>query len=534
MVWGPVLTGSEPLPELRTPGMAGASRGAGCGAAIVPPVVHPLAGLCAEVREALAAAPDDERALLELRLGWRGLGEAEARIAERMRVFLLTWDPLEWVGERGPGWATASGDGDSCEVVLYLPLAETLRGAEEGEETVAAVLGAFAWSVLAVGVRYEQALVAGIYPQLAQVGEAPGLLSEVGSRPGSAAPELALAQGGWEPIGLGAIQDLVQEAFGPVDLDRSMVRLEPAGAPARGCPACGGRRFGFPAELEEQRFAMCALHAERAALISQERLARARESNPEGWEAIARASALVAEPTFGLPLALLRRLDEVTARDPLTRPPPAALRGDAELALSLAAHLRGRRDDTAAFLGSERLAPDWLSELPMALAGAGLVDEAVAVGDALAELDEGSGAMYASDVAVILAEAGRAEEALRRLEVNVRRFPDDVWIRIHAGDVHVALSDPERAEAAFREALAIAHARGDAYGVAGAEERLSELLAGVPGREREARAAAREAGRAERAARSGSRLAPKVGRNEPCPCGSGRKYKRCCGGQAEA
>ena len=22
---------------------------------------------------------------------------------------------------------------------------------------------------------------------------------------------------------------------------------------------------------------------------------------------------------------------------------------------------------------------------------------------------------------------------------------------------------------------------------------------------------------------------PKIGRNEPCPCGSGRKYKRCCG-----
>jgi uncharacterized protein len=24
--------------------------------------------------------------------------------------------------------------------------------------------------------------------------------------------------------------------------------------------------------------------------------------------------------------------------------------------------------------------------------------------------------------------------------------------------------------------------------------------------------------------------APKVGRNDPCPCGSGKKYKRCCGG----
>jgi SEC-C motif-containing protein len=25
------------------------------------------------------------------------------------------------------------------------------------------------------------------------------------------------------------------------------------------------------------------------------------------------------------------------------------------------------------------------------------------------------------------------------------------------------------------------------------------------------------------------RAAPKVGRNDPCPCGSGRKYKQCCG-----
>jgi uncharacterized protein len=23
---------------------------------------------------------------------------------------------------------------------------------------------------------------------------------------------------------------------------------------------------------------------------------------------------------------------------------------------------------------------------------------------------------------------------------------------------------------------------------------------------------------------------PKIGRNDPCPCGSGKKYKRCCGG----
>ncbi|MCA1677689.1 MAG: SEC-C domain-containing protein [Actinobacteria bacterium] len=498
-------------------------------AAIVPRVVDPMAGLPGDVREALAAAPDDGRALLELRLGWWEIGEAEARIAGRLRVFLLTWDPLEWVGGRGPGWATATGDGDDCEVVLYLTLAETLRRAEQGEETAADVLGAFAGSVLAVGARYEQALVAGIYPQLAQAGEAPSLLAEAGSLRGSPAPELALARGGWEPIGLGAIQDLVQEAFGPVDLDRSRVRLEAAGAPAPGCPACAGRRFAFPADLADQGPAMCALHAERAAVISHERLARAEKSNPEGWEAIARASSLLGEPTFGLPLALLRRLDEVGERYPRARSSTSELRADAELALALAERLRDSPDDGAAFLDSDRVSPDWLVELPMALSAAGLVDEAVAVGDALAELDQASSAMYANDVAVILAEAGRAELALQRVEANLRRFPDDVWTRVHAGDVHRALSAPERAEAAFREALVIAHAHGDAYDVAGAEERLSELLAGIPEREREARAAARDAERAERAARGGSRLAPKVGRNEPCPCGSGRKHKRCCG-----
>lgn len=31
------------------------------------------------------------------------------------------------------------------------------------------------------------------------------------------------------------------------------------------------------------------------------------------------------------------------------------------------------------------------------------------------------------------------------------------------------------------------------------------------------------------AARHTPRRAAKVGRNDPCPCGSGRKYKRCCG-----
>ena len=31
------------------------------------------------------------------------------------------------------------------------------------------------------------------------------------------------------------------------------------------------------------------------------------------------------------------------------------------------------------------------------------------------------------------------------------------------------------------------------------------------------------------AVRTVRREMPKVGRNEPCPCGSGKKFKKCCG-----
>lgn len=35
---------------------------------------------------------------------------------------------------------------------------------------------------------------------------------------------------------------------------------------------------------------------------------------------------------------------------------------------------------------------------------------------------------------------------------------------------------------------------------------------------------------AQRESATYHRLSPKIGRNEPCPCGSGKKFKKCCGG----
>jgi FAD/FMN-containing dehydrogenase len=491
--------------------------------------MEPYAGLTQDVRVALLAAPESERSLLELQLAWPALGDREALIAARLRVFLLTWDPFWWMRDRGWAWATATGDGDAYEVVLYVTLHDALRRAAETARTLADMVGELAGSVLAVGARHEQLLVSGAYPQLKFAGDVPGLLSEPESARGLPAPMIELAAPGWEPIGLGAIQDLAQERYGPVDLDRSRVRLDPVAEPSPECPACAGKRFGFPAELDEQRTKMCPEHAEQAQEIITQRLERAPASNREGWDAIVGGSSMLDQPTFGLPLWLLTDLGKASDRDRTGPRPEAELHFDAELALELAKRLTGEPETFAELMVADVLSDVWLIELPMALAAGGLLDQAVAVGDALAELDQDNSAMFASDVAVILAEAGRRQQALARVERNLSRFPDDVWTHIHAGDVQLALSDEASAERAFRDAITVARSQGDASGIADANERLGRLLDDQPGREQEATAAREEMERASRAALAGARVGVKIGRNDPCPCGSGRKYKRCCG-----
>ena len=52
---------------------------------------------------------------------------------------------------------------------------------------------------------------------------------------------------------------------------------------------------------------------------------------------------------------------------------------------------------------------------------------------------------------------------------------------------------------------------------------------GQPMRRTQMKGCAGEENRASRCARKGS---PKAGRNDPCPCGSGKKYKNCCGRMA--
>lgn len=533
-------------------------------------MVDLMSALPADVRDVLAAPPEHEKALVELALAWPGLAGADARVARRLRLFVLSVDPLEHVDRFAPASATANGDGDAFEVVVYLPLEHALDLAGMGGCTVAEVLTALGESAVTVGGRCESLLASGAYPHLVVRDEVEGLLSDpVADLPRPKAglrlgvPTVSLVSEGWEPIGLGVIQDLVQEAFGPVDLDRSGVRLRVRSRGAT-CPACAGRTFGFPAELEEARASMCPPHAREAGAVTEKRLRRAAASNPSGWAEIGEACTRLEEPP--LPWSVRRRVRAVATRDHAGWPTAEQVRGDAELVFDLVAHFRGQPERFGEWIEEDDswAVNDWLMNLPFALGRAGLTGLLGEVGDALAQLDPLNAAMYASDVAVVFAEAGQSGEALARAEANVRAWPDNLWARIHFGDVYARLSDPARAEEQYRHAVEMAREGGDPTDVDGAYERLVELLSGQPGREADRRAARRElrewnrergwttvpthasgspsprpvvaaepvtpvvaASAAQPAVR---RDGPRTGRNDPCPCGSERKFKRCCGG----
>ncbi|MEQ8800906.1 MAG: SEC-C metal-binding domain-containing protein, partial [Haliea sp.] len=98
------------------------------------------------------------------------------------------------------------------------------------------------------------------------------------------------------------------------------------------------------------------------------------------------------------------------------------------------------------------------------------------------------------------------EQLLQNLKYEVVKFLSHVEIQ-HQDES--ALIEARRREAAEREKLAFQHAAASAM----AEEALTE---GAPPRQPEP-------------PQTFTREQPKVGRNEPCPCGSGKKYKQCHG-----
>jgi len=86
----------------------------------------------------------------------------------------------------------------------------------------------------------------------------------------------------------------------------------------------------------------------------------------------------------------------------------------------------------------------WIVELPFALFDhGGMGDEAVEICNLFAEIH--SPENFFGDMAVILAEAGRREEAFERISKNLERFPDDAWIIIKAGQAYQTLKETDKA-----------------------------------------------------------------------------------------
>ena len=241
---------------------------------------------------------------------------------------------------------------------------------------------------------------------------------------------------------------------------------------------------------------------------------------------------------------LRRRVDAAAARR-FAELSEGELRESTALAVEfLDAAVDGRVDWPNGDMFDSMPVDEWLMNLPGLLVHAGLVTEARAVAEHAVEADPESDTMYLGDLAQSLAEAGLDREAAEQAEANLDRFPDESWVLITSGFA-LARSDPERAESLFRNALMLARPEVDPSGYEEVCEHYIEFLGGQKEREANVEAVRRELASWRRsqgrltvsaelvpgASVSGpvTRAAPKVGRNEPCPCGSGRKYKRCCG-----
>jgi tetratricopeptide (TPR) repeat protein len=221
---------------------------------------------------------------------------------------------------------------------------------------------------------------------------------------------------------------------------------------------------------------MCPAHRAKADAVISTRLERANASNPDGWAALGDATQRLGRPH--LPNGLATRL--AGAEEAMyVEPEPEELAERARLVVEAASLFPGRRDDFSVALGeppeTAGQLPDWLINLVAHLGSAGLAAEAERVGEALAKVDPDLQSLLDGDIAIALAEAGMAEQARARVEANLARWPDDFWIRMHAGDALAALGDRDAAVAHFEAAVDMADESDDFEARSDATERLRQI-----------------------------------------------------------
>lgn len=267
--------------------------------------------------ELLESAPADEYSLVEFELEWDRLQGPDAQIAAALRLFVISRDPLSWLQDRGGAWATVNADGETLEVPIYITLGELQTRMEASGSGIEEILASLAATALTAALQAQGSILSGAYAELAVAGAVPRLVEGSATMSKESMPAAKPRSGRLEPVGLGVVQDLVQEAFGPVDFDRSTVLLGTATDRVLSCPACSRARFGFPGDLAESQDQMCPAHRSEAAAVTAVRIARARSSNPTGWRAIEKGSARISRlPEPGDMPAPQRRRSEPGRNEP--------------------------------------------------------------------------------------------------------------------------------------------------------------------------------------------------------------------------
>jgi tetratricopeptide (TPR) repeat protein len=165
-------------------------------------------------------------------------------------------------------------------------------------------------------------------------------------------------------------------------------------------------------------------------------------------------------------------------------------------------------------------------ELPLGLVNVGELDSALAVARAFSF---GAVESFNADIPIILAESGKRDEAIAQLEANLKQFPESSLTAMKSGGAYEALGDVVAAEACYRRALVLAE---DEIEEAEAFGQLTGLLEDM-GRFEELDALmltpTDDVPSVNVRPIAGAEPLPPVGRNDPCPCGSGKKYKKCHG-----
>ena len=480
----------------------------------------------------LADIPWSEKAQLRLAISWPDLDDVRFTALEGATFTVVTWSPV--AGGRGQ-YPLLDIDEEAMRARAVIT-GWVLERYDSRDEAIS--------RTMAIAVE-----TAALIGQAAESGTMPERSSASDATPDSpllaAPPVLEVLGDGWEPLTVPTIVDMVASP-GPGLGPHARARvLEPVSEPDPSCLACGGAALIPAVEYTSVRGELCAEH--RTSCLA---IVRAIDGGPDddSWTEARWVLQQLDRPH--VPWPVVRSFTDAVeaAWAPLdegsTTLDAEAVEATAAFCAAVDPDLRHEQLlDWAVPLGFDGDPCDAFHDTVGNLHYRSLgVDIALAdqVRDAAAELsDDDRLAGWDAESASRLARSGDGDGARSRIAAALAAAPQDFFVRLTAAEVSRHLGDLEDAEERLLALRDEGRRNGTAFEEQEALHGLVELYQSLDDRRDDLRVATRRldkliqrSRRAGRPARAASRSGPVAKRNDPCPCGSGRKYKHCCGAAA--